>query len=83
MTRSKDGYSGTGCPVCGKVRYSSRARAKQAIRQIRSRVGGHMNAYRCGDFWHVGHTPTALIRGDITRDDLITPGHHEPNEADR
>lgn len=66
-----DAAGGSRCPVCGKVRYSSRRAARLAIRRIRSRRSGHMSPYRCGDFWHVGHTPSAVVRGDITRDDLV------------
>jgi hypothetical protein len=49
--RSTDGhrqpYTGT-CPDCGKVRYLTRADAKQALK----RQSRRNRIYRCGDFWH-------------------------------
>lgn len=57
------------CPTCGKVRYLSKAKAKAAIRQHRHR-DGRLNAYACGEFWHIGHLPAAIKRGLASRDDL-------------
>lgn len=54
------------CPSCGKRRYVSKRAAKAVIRQYRDR----MNAYRCGEYWHVGHLPRPVITGDATRDDI-------------
>lgn len=31
---------------------------------------GRLNTYRCGNFWHLGHLPTDVIRGDLTRADI-------------
>lgn len=59
------------CPTCGKRCFVTRRTAKTEAR----RLGGHMHVYRCGDWWHYGHPPTALIRGKITRDQITTrPG---------
>lgn len=32
----------------------------------------HLGLYRCtqSQWWHLGHRPEALTRGDITRDEL-------------
>lgn len=57
------------CATCGKRRYLTKGSAKRAIRGFRGREG-RMNAYRCGDFWHIGHMPEALRHGDITRDEI-------------
>jgi hypothetical protein len=59
---------GSTCPDCGKVRYLSRRHARARARVIKD--GTHMNAYRCGDFWHLGHLPDAVRTGQATRDDL-------------
>lgn len=62
--------SGAGqCPTCGKVRYLTKAAAKRAIARHEHR-DGRLNAYRCGEFWHIGHLPRAIARGLATRDDL-------------
>lgn len=65
--------SGERCP-CGKLRFLSKADAKKVIGRMKGRTG-RMHAYRCTDplgqdFWHIGHVPTDLKRGDATRDDL-------------
>lgn len=59
---------GSPCPDCGKLRYLSRRHARARARVIKD--GTHMNAYRCGDFWHLGHLPPSVRTGDATRDDL-------------
>lgn len=67
--------AGGDCPRCGKVRFGTKGDAKAAIRQMKRR-DGKLRAYRCGPTengtysWHIGHTPAALIRGDITRDQI-------------
>jgi hypothetical protein len=61
---------GDRCPDCGKLRYLTRRHAKRIARRINARRGGRLNAYRCGDFWHIGHLPTAVRHGDIARDDI-------------
>lgn len=56
------------CPMCGKVRYLSRKQARDAARRLRG--SGHLNAYRCGEFWHLGHLPDPVRAGRWSRDDL-------------
>lgn len=60
---------GARCPNCGKVRFLTKAAAKRAIRRMRGR-DGRMQAYRCGEFWHLGHPPRELIAGHIPRDQI-------------
>lgn len=42
------------CPVPWKVRYGSRAAAKQAMKEAKrlDRIKGNPKPYRCGDHWH-------------------------------
>lgn len=62
--------SGAGwCPDCGKWRWMTRKAAKTALRHHKARKG-RLHVYACGDFWHLGHPPRALIRGDVARDEL-------------
>ena len=53
------------CDVCGKQRYRSRAMAKKTAKQLFP--GQHMNPYRCGEDWHIGHLFPAAIRGQVDR----------------
>lgn len=55
--------SGGSCPTCGKRRYITKADAKRAIRRFEGREG-RLNAYRCGDAWHLGH-PNFKSRGEF------------------
>lgn len=57
------------CATCGKLLFLSKAAAKRAARQMPHR-DGRLNAYRCGNFWHIGHLPRAIARGLASRDDL-------------
>lgn len=57
------------CPDCGKVRYPSRTAARQAARHAAHLRG--LNAYRCGEFWHLGHLPDDVRHGKRTRGDLV------------
>lgn len=50
------------CPACGKRRYPSRTDARKAIR--RAHPGERMQAYRCEGFWHIGHLPHGVRRGE-------------------
>lgn len=59
------GYVGI-CPVCGKRRYRSRKDAKSVLRKLRGQ--GRQHVYQCGDYWHHGHLPRAVVKGDIGRD---------------
>lgn len=67
------------CTRCGKYRWRSRKAAKACIRRMKGsgRFKGdnnkHLNAYECPDqpgWWHVGHIPTAILRGNVARDDF-------------
>lgn len=55
------------CPACGKLRYLSRAAAKKVAKRLPPTDGVRMGAYACGDYWHVGHVPTAVRRGETSR----------------
>lgn len=57
------------CPTCGKLRWLTRADAKRVSRRIKGRKG-RLHAYQCGEYWHVGHPPSSLVRGVITREDV-------------
>lgn len=58
------------CADCGKRCYPTKADAKAAARQLVHRKGGRLSVYQCGSYWHFGHLPTQIRRGDATRDDL-------------
>lgn len=62
--------AGERCPApCGKVRFLTKGDAKKKIRRMRGRKG-RLHAYPCGDFWHTGHVPTVLKRGEVARADV-------------
>lgn len=63
---------GDRCPKCGKVRYLTRAHARKTAKRIKKRRDGRLNAYRCGEFWHLGHLPKSVVHGEISRD-VIAP----------
>lgn len=65
---------GPPCPDCGKRRYLTRSDAKRIARRMQGQGLGRLQVYRCGDAYHVGHPPTALVRGDISRDEVRTKG---------
>lgn len=50
------------CPVCGKRSFKSRRDARRAARAIHP--GEVLRAYKCGEHWHVGHTPDWVRRGE-------------------
>jgi hypothetical protein len=56
------------CGGCGKVNWASRSDAKRFAKQHHQ--GEHVRAYRCGDFWHLGHLTAA------------TPAPPEPPDVD-
>lgn len=49
------------CPTCGKVAYPTRKRAKEVAKKVYP--GYHLSPYQCGDFWHIGNLPRAVVRG--------------------
>lgn len=57
---------------CGKLRYLTRKAAKQDANRYRKQLG-RMDTYRCGDFWHLGHLPGRVRRGEIARSELAAP----------
>lgn len=75
MSSPKAPQFGATCTGCGKVRFTNRRAAKLAIKRMRGKgiTDGHLNAYRCGEFWHIGHLPSAVIGGDLLRSDLDGP----------
>lgn len=60
------GHAVRTCPTCGKQCYLSRADAKFVIRTVHAGAR-NMTAYRCGDYWHAGHTTYQVRRGVIPR----------------
>lgn len=52
-----------------KVRYDSRSEAKKARRRTPS--SGHLTIYPCPfcDFFHLGHLPIAVRRGELDKQD--------------
>lgn len=69
---------------CNKIRYRDKHGAKHAISTMRGRVG-KLRPYRCaGGFWHIGHTPAALVEGRVSRAQLIAhPPAHTGNRVRR
>ena len=65
--------AGGECATCGKRNFATKWDAKTAIRRMKGRDGA-LRAYRCGDTWHIGHPPGALLRGDISRDEIRPRG---------
>lgn len=43
------------CPDCGKHQFNTRRDAKRAARFLHPE--DNQRPYRCGQFWHYGHTP--------------------------
>jgi hypothetical protein len=59
------------CSTCGKRRYRTRKAAKLALRKLNT--SDSMSVYRCGEFWHFGHTPWQVRRGVTARHDWQAP----------
>ena len=65
----------------GKIRYQTRADAKKARRRIYSaRLPGRdgpLSAYLCDvcDYFHLGHLPQVVRRGEVSRDDYTGVRH--------
>lgn len=64
--------SASRCPCCGKVRYTTKKGAKKDAHRLRKRFG-RMDAYPCGDFFHIGHLPADVIAGERSRSELAGP----------
>ena len=57
---------GTGpCPRCGKASYRTRKDAKRAARRLFP--NDRMSVYGCGHYYHVGHLPKVVRRGEASR----------------
>jgi len=55
------------CPACGKNMYRTRREARNSRkRNPREKI----NAYPCGDYWHVGHLPPNVRAGIVGREVL-------------
>lgn len=56
------------CKVCGKRTYLYRQGAKDALRVMRRGEAKGMRPYPscAGPFWHVGHLPRNVLKGQIT-----------------
>lgn len=59
------------CPDCGKYRYPTRKAAKRAAQDLFP--GDPQRAYPCGEYWHHGHNPDWLKRGEEP-----PPWNHDP-----
>lgn len=57
------------CATCGKRSFETRSAARSAA-HADGITGQRMNAYRCGDLWHLGHLPAAVKAGNATRADI-------------
>lgn len=58
------------CPTCGKTAHPSRKDAK-AVRRQPGFKGQHFSVYQCeSGWWHIGHIPGPVLRGDMSRADL-------------
>lgn len=58
------------CGECGKRSYPTRDQARKASNA--GQPSEHMSAYRCGDYWHVGHLPKAVRTGEVSRAQIRT-----------
>lgn len=55
------------CSDCGKLCFASRKKARQYMNQRFPQA--KMSVYRCGAYFHFGHTPWAVKRGVVGRDE--------------
>jgi hypothetical protein len=53
------------CVTCGKLRFKSRKAAKKYV--ILRFPNDRMSVYRCGNYFHFGHTPRAVNKGAKAR----------------
>ena len=58
------------CQTCGKRSYPSKREARRARGQVAGHDSRHLSVYRCGDWWHIGHLPRMIVRGDAARGEL-------------
>lgn len=52
------------CPKCGKIKHTTFENAQAAIKALKrdGKFVEDMNAYRCGDHFHVGRSPIKMRR---------------------
>jgi predicted RNA-binding Zn-ribbon protein involved in translation (DUF1610 family) len=67
------GATNSSCPT-GKLAYTKRAEAREHARRLkrsRSHDGAGVRPYVCPScgFWHVGHLPPEVMRGELTADE--------------
>jgi len=63
---TKFGAAAGNCPDCGKIRFTTRRAAKAYLRRRFPKQ--QMSAYPCtGGYFHVGHTPKRIRRGEDQR----------------
>jgi hypothetical protein len=53
------------CPTCGKRRFLTRKAAKAS--RARLQTSDPITVYRCGEYWHIGHTPWQIRVGQTAR----------------
>lgn len=53
------------CSDCGKLRFENRKATKKYINK--RFPGDHMTIYKCGEYFHFGHTPYGIKRGTTDR----------------
>lgn len=53
------------CPDCGKQSFITRKAARAVLRAKFKHES--MTIYRCGDYFHFGHTPGPIKRGNVDR----------------
>lgn len=57
------------CHECGKQSFVTR-KAARAFMKAKNPTRGdyeYMTVYRCGEYWHYGHTPYEVARGQRQR----------------
>ncbi|MGH9252131.1 MAG: hypothetical protein ACRD0W_21830 [Acidimicrobiales bacterium] len=64
-----DGNCAKSGPGAGKRIYRSRKAARKAARLYRPR-SDRMDAYPCGDHWHIGHLAADVVKGQVSRGDV-------------
>lgn len=59
------------CDVCGKRTYYCKGDAKTVRRMMGD---GGLGVYHCehANGWHLGHKPRLLVRGRISRDEVVS-----------
>jgi hypothetical protein len=58
------------CRSCGKLCFRTRKEAKTY--QRRYLRADHLNVYKCGDYFHLGHMPYLIARGVVSSRDYAS-----------